>query len=323
MNTIHQFIRRFRPGYTLYNIFKKNKLAEQSALYKKIGLRKSYYSSISSNDFKSMAQPKPWLDEGDSASLLPANPVFQSLPQDIQESLLPWSKNGYAILRNFFSPQQVDTLLSETNLLIEKGKANWRKIGKERVMFAINQSSAIRNIVINERLNKVLDLLLGKEARVFQSINFFSGSEQAAHSDTVHMTTYPLGYMIAVWIALEDISEANGPLSYYPGSHKLPYILNDDFNHGNTSLFFGSDNYANYEKKIAAVIKENGLKKETFLAKKGDLLIWHANLIHAGEPILNPGLTRNSMVLHYFAKGVICYHEITQRPALFLDNLST
>jgi phytanoyl-CoA hydroxylase len=59
-----------------------------------------------------------------------------------------------------------------------------------------------------------------------------------------------------------------------------------------------------------------GLKKEIWRPKKGDLMIWHANLFHGGEPQANKTKTRKSMVLHYFKKGVICYHEITQRPAL-------
>ena len=58
------------------------------------------------------------------------------------------------------------------------------------------------------------------------------GSEQAAHSDSIHMTTHPLGYMTAAWIALEEMTPDNGPLIYHPGSHKLPYLLNGSYDHG-------------------------------------------------------------------------------------------
>ena len=50
--------------------------------------------------------------------------------------------------------------------------------------------------------------------------------------------------------------------------------------------------------------------------QKGDVLVWHANLIHGGEPQTNPESTRKSMVFHYYAQDAICYHEITQRPSL-------
>ncbi|HVV05301.1 MAG TPA: phytanoyl-CoA dioxygenase family protein, partial [Puia sp.] len=150
----------------------------------------------------------------------------------------------------------------------------------------------------------------------FQTINFVYGSNQRAHSDSIHMTTYPLGYLIAVWIALEDTSPDNGPLFYYPGSHRLPYLLNSDFNEGETSLLLGNKDYVDYEDRIEEQIKQQSLRPEVFLAKKGDILIWHANLIHGGMPVKDPSLTRKSMVIHYYAKDVIKYHEITERPSL-------
>ncbi len=59
------------------------------------------------------------------------------------------------------------------------------------------------------------------------------------------------------------------------------------------------------------------MNKEIFLAKKGDLFIWHANLLHGGE-LRTDDSTRKSLVAHYFTTegDVINYHEITQRPAI-------
>ena len=37
--------------------------------------------------------------------------------------------------------------------------------------------------------------------------------------------------------------------------------------------------------------------------KKGDLLIWHANLLHGGSKIKNQLLTRWSQVSHYYFYG--------------------
>jgi ectoine hydroxylase-related dioxygenase (phytanoyl-CoA dioxygenase family) len=108
----------------------------------------------------------------------------------------------------------------------------------------------------------------------------------------------------------------NGPLFYYPGSHRLPYLLNNDFNEGETPLTLGKKNYKDYEDVLEDLILENQFEKKTFLAKKGDIFIWHANLVHGGSPVKNIGLTRKSMVIHYYAKDVIKYHEITERPSL-------
>ena len=183
-------------------------------------------------------------------------------------------------------------------------------------MFALKQSEAIRKAGTNNHLNQILNHLLDGQAMLFQSINFLQGSEQASHSDSIHMTTYPLGGLLGVWIALEDIAEDNGPVHYYPGSHKLPYYLNADYNNAGNMLLIGDKSYAVYEDMMRRKIDELQLKKEVFTAKKGDVLIWHANLFHGGEPHLNKDKTRKSLVFHYFKKGVICYHEISQRPAL-------
>ena len=162
----------------------------------------------------------------------------------------------------------------------------------------------------------MLEMLMGRELDIFQSINFLEGSNQRAHSDFVHMTTFPTGNIIAIWIAMEDMTLENGLLHYYPGSHKLPFILNKDFNNEGNKWLIGDKTYDKYEDKVQELIDKNNLKKEVFLAKKGDVLIWHANLLHGGEPVLNKNSSRKSMVFHYYAKDVICYHELKQRPTL-------
>jgi hypothetical protein len=59
----------------------------------------------------------------------------------------------------------------------------------------------------------ILDFLLGRPVHPFQTINFIQGSEQRAHSDFVHMTTEPMGYLIAAWIALEKTDSETAPFS--------------------------------------------------------------------------------------------------------------
>jgi ectoine hydroxylase-related dioxygenase (phytanoyl-CoA dioxygenase family) len=187
-------------------------------------------------------------------------------------------------------------------------------------MFSFKKSPLINEVANQKALIDILNFLLGKEVVLFQTINFITGSEQRPHSDSIHMTTYPLGYLIAGWLALEATNNSNGPLIYYPGSHRLPYLLNSDFNQGETPLTIGKKVYSDYEDLIEDQIKLNGFAKKEFYAKKGDLFIWHANLLHGGSPILNKESTRKSMVMHYYAKDVVKYHDITERPSLLSEN---
>ena len=47
-----------------------------------------------------------------------------------------------------------------------------------------------------------------------------------------------------------------------------------------------------------------------FHAKKGDVLIWHANLIHGGSARKNLELSRRALVCHFFVNGAFVYHDL-------------
>ncbi len=288
-------------------------LSHNKAAYRKYAIHKPVIASISSKDFPDKTS-RAWLDTGHSKDLVPGRPELGSFPPLVQRQLTAWSDNGYLVWNNFFDHATAGGIQQEVERLVRKGRLH--PTHDNKLMFAGRHSSLIREITYEKRLTKLLSFILDKEVVPFQTINFLYGSNQRAHSDSIHMTTYPLGYLIAVWIALEDTHPDNGPLFYYPGSHRLPYLLNSDFNEGETALQLGKKDYVDYEDKIAELIERHSLQPEVFLAKKGDILIWHANLIHGGMPVKNPALTRKSMVIHYYAKDVVKYHEITERPSL-------
>ena len=55
------------------------------------------------------------------------------------------------------------------------------------------------------------------------------------------------------------------------------------------------------------MIEEHQAVSETFLARKGQALIWCANLLHGGSPQTDPTRTRWSQVTHYFFDDCIYY----------------
>jgi ectoine hydroxylase-related dioxygenase (phytanoyl-CoA dioxygenase family) len=307
------FIRRFKPAYAFYNLFQPRRLAHNAALYQKLGLRKSYFSSISSQDFAHLPA-RPLGPNPSLAERLTGNSAFEALPAATQASLLNFEQQGFAVLPGFFVPDRVDAINTTIEQLVATGQLKFRY--RNKLMLAFQKSPLLRQAADDPQLRALLTALLGHEAQLFQSINFLSGSEQHTHSDSIHMSTYPLGGLIAAWVALEDITPENGPLHYFPGSHQLPYYLNADYDNQGSTWFIGDKDYSAYEAFIKQRVAELGLKKQVFLAKKGDIFIWHANLLHGGEPQTNKNLTRKSMVLHYFSSDHVCYHEITQRPAL-------
>jgi hypothetical protein len=57
-----------------------------------------------------------------------------------------------------------------------------------------------------------------------------------------------------------------------------------------------------------------GLKEARFTARRGQALIWAANLLHGGAPQLNPDLTRWSQVTHYYFENCAYYTPLFSEP---------
>lgn len=177
-----------------------------------------------------------------------------------------------------------------------------------RIENAWRRSQDVRIIATLPQVLDTLEQLLGRRAFPFQTLNFNRGTEQATHSDTIHFDNNPAGFMVGVWVALEDIDGENGPVRYYPGSHRLPHATLQDFG---VDLIGNRDPYALYrsvyEPGIDRIVQENGFVAHEAHLRRGQALIWAANLLHGGQPILDPARTRHSQVTHYYFEGC-SYH---------------
>lgn len=311
-------LRKVKVNYVLLNFFNMKKLAHARRMYRKYGVRRSVLLPINSSHLPKGTAEQPWLDGPNALDKLKASAELQRFDSATREAIMHWPANGYVILRGLFNAEEVGAMNAEVDRLIRDKVVDFNFTGR-KIMFAFHHSELLRKHVHDRRILDVMDFLLGKKVRVFQSINFLTGSEQHAHSDSIHMTTYPLGYMIAAWIALEPMTPDNGPLIYHTGSHKLPYLLNNSYDHGGNRFVIGDDAYARYEEAIEKEIREGDFPAHEFHAQPGDVLIWHANLLHGGKKMATPNASRKSMVIHCFAEDVLCYHELTQRAALMED----
>jgi Phytanoyl-CoA dioxygenase (PhyH) len=118
----------------------------------------------------------------------------------------------------------------------------------------------------------------------------------------MHFSCLPARFMCGVWVACEDTDENNGPLFYYPGSHRLPELSGYDLGSSVDDYF-----YPSYERVLHQLMTELGYKPVEFHARMGDALIWASNLVHGGRPVRTDGRTRWSQVSHYMFEGCIYY----------------
>lgn len=306
-------IRQYRIVQCAYNLINYKKLSYLAPLYKEYGLKRSRFRPVCNNDLKHLPEVPLLLDAKNSETELINHPTFLAQPEEYKSALKNWSKNGYVHLKGFYDLKDSGRMAEITESLWANDSGAWR-FGDRRVQSAF-ENPEVWEFINHKRTRDIISMLLGHETILLNSIHFLRGDEQPIHSDSFYMTTYPIGRLIGAWIALEDISKDAGPLRYYPGSHKLAYVLNDSIDNLGNLWKIGNNGEEGYFEKIEDVIASNNLEVKYHLAKKGDLFLWHANLLHGGSKIHNKDLTRKSMVGHFIANDVVCYHENTQRPA--------
>lgn len=181
-----------------------------------------------------------------------------------------------------------------------------RYAGQPRLMDAWRYSDAARELACSQQIMDALAQLYGRVPIPMQTLNFVVGTEQSTHSDTVHFNSMPSGFMCGAWVALEPITLRNGPLHYYPGSQRLPILDLDDIGLVASSDVW-SQNYEYHQDVLRELIRVKGYEKVVIEAEPGDVIIWAANLLHGGEPILEHGSTRHSQVTHYYFEGCSYY----------------
>jgi hypothetical protein len=120
----------------------------------------------------------------------------------------------------------IDRVIEDLQPLLEDDLKLWEngESGPPRLQDGWIDHGSIRALALEPVVLDLLRHLYGREPFAFQTLNFAVGSEQHFHSDAVHFHSYPNGFMCGVWIALQDVQPESGPLIYFPGSHRLPYL---------------------------------------------------------------------------------------------------
>jgi hypothetical protein len=249
------------------------------------------------------------------ARLLPGvplieSPFFAKLVQalgwddETKRIALDLHTNGYAVL-DFPDPaigQKADAIKRALHGMFDW--AMWHDHGHRdgislRAWDVWTQVPDVCAIATNASVIELLSKLYGRQAWPFQTLNFPVGTQQHAHSDVVHFSSNPERFMCGVWVALEDITPDNGPLVYYPGSHKWPIYTNEHIGYC-VSDHAQKPSQAIYEEMWAELIKVNQVKPEYLTCKAGQCLIWAANLLHGGSQQFDKNKTRWSQVTHYY-----------------------
>lgn len=244
--------------------------------------------------------------------------LFANAETHVQQIARQLHTYGVAVIKfpeAEFEQLAADIKTSLTKHYDENSWARFRAGGDAnlRLLDAWRSDANVRRIASNQSIINLLSKLYGAQAWPFQTLNFPVGTQQALHSDAVHFNSVPERFMCGVWVALEDVTVDNGPLFYYPGSHRLPIYTNEHIGRCVSTLPVRPDQTM-YEPVWKALVDAHGIKPKRFLAKKGQAIIWAANLLHGGSPHLDRQASRWSQVTHYFFEDCAWYSPLFSDP---------
>lgn len=227
-----------------------------------------------------------------------------------------WEDYGFLVLPGFFSHEEVAAVQDAYDRtwdeappwvivddLVDNRRCRINELDSDqrRHHFKVNDlyllEPDIRLAALSATLGMVLEELLGDEPVICNSLNFDKGSQQPYHLDTLYMTPVSELGLVATWMALEDTQADAGPLQYYPGSNNIaPYRFS------NGSMHQVDAEIPRWNDYMFDHVEKRGLEEQRFLAKRGDLFIWHALLFHGGCEVREPSLTRQSLVTHFWTQ---------------------
>lgn len=286
----------------------------------------------------------PWLDR-DGAQEKVKTRHHEGLITDQEAELLQeWVSQGYFIVRDVFDESDFGSLggcvedleglwtLDEplSGLQVQSIHLDCRSPGpvdhaellsfslEERLDFRQNQpwrvhyfhahSRAAMEVTRAKKILRMSELLLDEDPVLLSCIGFKWGSQVGLHQDLAAMHIDPLNRLVGVWVACEDVNPKAGPLGVYPDTHRVP-IWSGWKNFPQTNLrTCHIETRSEEERYIHDAI--SGIERKPLVIKKGDVIFQHGSLIHGGDKIEQPGLTRFSLVLHYTVSGGDKMHEV-------------
>jgi ectoine hydroxylase-related dioxygenase (phytanoyl-CoA dioxygenase family) len=240
---------------------------------------------------------------------------------DTASYLQEYVERGYTIFRGVIAPELVDRVVNDTLDIFNHGERYVAKKGgryidplkmkkddpearSHRISDIYGISANARDAIYPPIVAEFLGLVFGEPAIAMQSISFEYGSQQAIHQDTAYVVSNKPRSLAATWLALEDVEEGTGELIYYPGSHRFDHFLFSGSHKEWAVNRDGEEQHKEFLKQLHSQAEARGLKIEHFLPRKGDILVWHADLAHGGAKITKPNRTRRSLVTHFCPQSV-------------------
>lgn len=256
-----------------------------------------------------------WTDRHDAALILDRKLEEGDVSSEEAARLRFWMEHGYVVLPQAVPHHVCDRVNDDVHRAWEEADSRLTIVESEtneahplsrdweekriRVVDVYAYYESARDALFAPDVVRFLTTVFEQAPLLFQSLSFQRGSEQGIHQDTAYVVSSDPMRLMASWIALEDVQEGSGELMYYDGSHRLPEFKFSGFSKHWNPERDGTEQHDRWSRLLHENARSMGLPLRTFVPRKGDVLIWSADLAHGGAPIRDRSLSRRSLVGHY------------------------
>ena len=205
--------------------------------------------------------------------------------------LKEFDARGYLFMENLFTPDEVSVLKDAALKIYDTDREEvWRESsGAPRTAFAAHTyDEAHKRLGAHPRLIGPVKQLLGEDVYMHQyKINAkaaFDGEVWQWHQDYgtwARDDGMPEPRAMNISVFLDDVTAANGPLLFIPGSHKKGVV---DAGHDLETTSYPL--WTLDRESVRSLADEGGVVAPTGPA--GSVLMFHGNLVHASPPNISP-----------------------------------
>jgi len=259
--------------------------------------------------------------KGESAAVLPltsARPAEKVGPlaeTEYADGVLPsaddlgafkeqFEREGYAIVRGLFSPEEVEEIREVFRKLHAEGVTGFYQPGAPadgvqdsqdplyrypRVMHPHRFNQRARDYMLHPKVRARLEALFGTEPVATQSMFYFKppGSRgQAMHQDQFYLLVEP-GTCMAAWTAIDDCDAENGGMMVVPQTHHSDVVC-QPAQADRTKSF--TTHFVPVPKDKRPVLPE---------MKAGDTLFFNGSVIHGSGSNRSKDRFRRAFICHY------------------------
>jgi len=237
---------------------------------------------------------------------------------DLSAYVNVYEKEGYVVVSGLFSPEEVARLTQHYMDMRASGPLPGDFAGVNaqstdplkkfpRMIHMHRWDELSMQWLIDERLNRCMSALLGREPYAVQTMLYFKppgARGQALHQDQYYLRVQP-GTCMAAWLALDRCDTENGCMQVVPGSHKWPLLCT-----------VAADTAQSFT-DVTVPLPE-GTQATPVIMEAGDVLFFNGQLIHGSFPNTSQDRFRRSLIGHYIvgeAEKVAKYYH----PVLRMD----